>query len=126
MKWGLVFFWGHILKDCLTYRKKSSSQDVKKNSPRAYSRSIITGNIERRFVSAFYLLLGSFFLEKGFFGGQINKKWGLVFFWCDILDYFKKTYGMKCFYLIWGSVYSQEKGFFWHSQWLLNKRNEVK
>ena len=25
---------------------------------------------------------------------------------------------MKCFYLIWVRVYSQEKGFFWHSQWL--------
>jgi len=64
MKWGLVFFWGHILKDCLTYGKKSSSQDV---SRWAYSRSIT--NIERRFVSAFYLLLGSFFSGKGFLWG---------------------------------------------------------
>ena len=57
---------------------------LKRIAPGAYSRGIIKSD---DFVSAFYLLLGRFFLEKGYFGGQINKKWGLVFFWGDILDY---------------------------------------
>jgi len=34
-------------------------------------------------------------MEKGFFGGQTNKKWGLVFIWGDILEYFFKTYGIN-------------------------------
>jgi len=31
-KWGLFFFWDDILKDCLTYKDKYRSQDVKMNS----------------------------------------------------------------------------------------------
>ena len=92
-KQGLVFFWGDILKDRLTYGIKKSSQDVEKNSPRDLFQEY---NIERRYCLRLLFVTREFALEKGFFGGQLNKKWGLVFFWGDILkDCLTYMYGMK-------------------------------
>jgi len=61
-KWGLVFFWGDILKDCLTYGIKRSSQYVKKNSPRGLFQEY---NIERRFcLCLLFATMESFFWKR--------------------------------------------------------------
>jgi len=82
---GLVFFWDDILKDRLTYGIKRSSQDVKKNSPRGLFQEY---NIGRRFcLCLLFATRERFFSGKGLGLLWGTNKWGLVFFWGDILDY---------------------------------------